>query len=141
MSDDLKSLREALDKADEALLQALEKRMRLVEDVARAKKDAPETRFRDKDREKAVLARVDKQARDHGLNPYHVRRVFHQILEYSLDEQQRLLAHPEARDDAPSRRVGFKASREPTATSPRTSFSRRARLSARSSVTRRSPTR
>ncbi|MBZ0274446.1 3-deoxy-7-phosphoheptulonate synthase [bacterium] len=103
----LDEIRAELDCADEELLSALRRRMELVEHVAAEKLAHPQTSLRDKNREKELLAALQKKARERGLNPYYVGRIFNDIIEYSMDEQQRLLSRADAQADAKLVRVGY----------------------------------
>ncbi len=103
----LEDLRRELDETDEALLAALARRVGLVERVADAKANSPAALLRDRDREKELLAQLEKRARDRGLNPYFVRKIFHDILEYSVDDQQRHLAARAQGESASLVKVAF----------------------------------
>lgn len=88
---DLTSIRERLSAADRALVDALAARQRLVAEVAQVKA-AGSAALRDVSREEDVLTRVGELGRENGLDPFHVTRVFREILGHSLRTQESLLA-------------------------------------------------
>ena len=88
---DLTSIRERLSAADRALVDALAARQRLVAEVAQVKA-AGSSALRDVSREEDVLTRVGELGRESGLDPFHVTRVFREILGHSLRTQESLLA-------------------------------------------------
>ena len=105
---DLNSIRERLSAADAALVDALAARQRLVFEVAQVK--APGTAaLRDVGREEDVLTRVVELGRDQGLDPFHVTRLFREILGHSLRTQETLLA-PDQNAIAGLLRVGYQGS-------------------------------
>ena len=105
---DLTSIREKLSAADAALVEALAERQRLVREVARAK--APGTAaLRDVGREEDVLTRVAELGRANGLDPFHVTRLFREILGQSLRTQEALL-RPGREQAGAGLRVGYQGS-------------------------------
>ncbi|MCB1154950.1 prephenate dehydratase, partial [bacterium] len=109
MSDkpNLEEIRKELDDLNERMLDTISQRMQLVEKVAAAKLAQPGQKLRDKERERVMLAELAKKAREKGLNPYYVKRIFNDLIEYSLDDQSR---HMSRRDPAETKdlvRIGF----------------------------------
>ena len=88
---DLSSIRARLSAADGALVEALAARQRLVAEVAQVKA-VGSAALRDVSREEDVLTRVSALGRENGLDPFHVTRVFREILGHSLRTQESLLA-------------------------------------------------
>ncbi|MBK5256981.1 MAG: 3-deoxy-7-phosphoheptulonate synthase [Vicinamibacteria bacterium] len=95
---DLTSIRERLSAADADLVAALAARQRLVFEVAEVKAPGAAA-LRDVGREEDVLTRVVELGRESGLDPFHVTRLFREILGHSLRTQESLLA-PKGNDDA-----------------------------------------
>ena len=95
---ELDSIRERLTQADAALVDALAARQRLVFEVAQVKANGTAA-LRDVSREGDVLTRVTELGRENGLDPFHVTRLFREILGHSLRTQESLLS--------PSRAVGL----------------------------------
>ncbi len=94
MSDDLTSLRDALIAADRRLIDALAERAGTVAAIAavKASGDAP---VRDELRETELLQQHAAHARDLGLDPALVTRLFRDIIDHSVRRQQ---AHLQSRD-------------------------------------------
>lgn len=90
MSDELKTLRAALDAVDRRLVEELAERTRLVQQVAALKLDAP-VALRDPEREAALLTRLTDVADEVGADPLLVTRVFQAVLEYSVRWQRHRL--------------------------------------------------
>jgi len=105
---DLDSIRERLSAADAQLIGALAARQRLVIEVAQVKA-AGNAALRDVGREEDVLTRVTELGRESGLDPFHVTRLFREILGHSLRTQENLLA-PGRDANAGILRVGYQGS-------------------------------
>ena len=105
---DLDSIRERLSAADAALVDALAARQRLVVEVAEVKSSGTAS-LRDVGREEDVLTRVVELGRANGLDPFHLTRLFREILGHSLRTQETLLA-PGQRPGAAVLRVGYQGS-------------------------------
>ncbi|MEO8359024.1 MAG: 3-deoxy-7-phosphoheptulonate synthase [Vicinamibacteria bacterium] len=105
---DLTSIRERLSAADAALVEALAARQRLVGEVAEAKSQGVAA-LRDVSREEDVLTRVVELGRESGLDPFHLTRLFREILGHSLRTQESLLAPGQAAE-ASTLRVGYQGS-------------------------------
>jgi len=88
---ELDSIRERLSAADAALVDALAARQRLVFEVAQVKAHGTAA-LRDVSREEDVLTRVTELGRENGLDPFHVTRLFREILGHSLRTQESLLS-------------------------------------------------
>ncbi len=104
----LNSIRERLSAADAALVDALAARQRLVFEVAQVKAEG-KAALRDVSREEDVLTRVVELGRESGLDPFHVTRLFREILGHSLRTQESLLAPPRVAGAA-ILRVGYQGS-------------------------------
>ena len=87
----LDSIRARLSAAAAALVDALAARQRLVFEVAQVKASGTAA-LRDVSREEDVLTRVTELGRENGLDPFHVTRLFREILGHSLRTQESLLA-------------------------------------------------
>lgn len=105
---DLSSIREQLSAADRALVEALAARQRLVAEVAQVKA-AGASALRDVGREEDVLTRVSELGRESGLDPFHVTRIFREVLGHSLRTQESLLA-PGLEDRPEVLHVGYQGS-------------------------------
>ncbi len=105
---DLNSIRERLTAADTALVEALASRQRLVFEVAQVKASGSAA-LRDVGREEDVLTRVTALGRESGLDPFHLTRLFREILSHSLRTQESLLA-PGREVDGTTLRVGYQGS-------------------------------
>jgi chorismate mutase/prephenate dehydratase len=105
---DLKSIRERLSAVDTALVDALAARQRLVLEVAEVK-SSETTALRDLGREEDILTRVVELGRENGLDPFHVTRLFREILGHSLRTQESLLS-PGRAPEAAALRVGYQGS-------------------------------
>jgi len=105
---ELDSIRERLSAADAALVEALAARQRLVFEVAEVKASGSGS-LRDLSREEDVLTRVTELGRASGLDPFHVTRLFREILGHSLRTQESLLA-PGRGDGLSLLRVGYQGS-------------------------------
>src|SRR5262245_57528855 len=105
---ELDSIRERLSAADAALVDALAARQRLVLEVAQVKASGTSS-LRDVAREEDVLTRVTELGRESGLDPFHVTRLFREILGHSLRTQESLLA-PGRTGGLAVLRVGYQGS-------------------------------
>ncbi len=90
MSDELRSLRDALDAVDRTLVQALAERQQVVQKVAALKMATP-VALRDVPREEALLTRLTEIADEVGADPLLVTRVYQEILTYSVRWQRQQL--------------------------------------------------
>ena len=105
---ELDSIRERLSAADAALVSALAARQRLVFEVAQVKASGNGA-LRDMSREEEVLTRVTELGRESGLDPFHLTRLFREILGHSVRTQENLLA-PGRDSNASVLRVGYQGS-------------------------------
>jgi chorismate mutase/prephenate dehydratase len=105
---ELDSIRERLSAADAALVDALAARQKLVLEVAQVKASGTAS-LRDVAREEDVLTRVTELGRESGLDPFHVTRLFREILGHSLRTQESLLA-PGRTGGLAVLRVGYQGS-------------------------------
>ena len=108
MKMDLTSIRERLSAADAALVEALAARQRLVREVAEVKSGGTGG-LRDLGREEEVLTRVAELGRENGLDPFHITRLFREILGQSLRTQEALLK-PGRAGASEGPRVGYQGS-------------------------------
>jgi chorismate mutase/prephenate dehydratase len=98
-SPDLQALREAIEAADQEILEVLARRMELVDRVAAAKLDRA-VPLRDRLREEHVFQRVRHAAAEAGLDPHQVERLYRLVMEMSIARQQE---HIRSRATAPLR--------------------------------------
>ncbi|MFB1484137.1 prephenate dehydratase [Corallococcus sp. RDP092CA] len=98
----LESLRTRIERIDEDILDALQRRMALADDVARAKL-VTAWPFRDPQREDLLLRRLRGRAAERGLDPHEVERLYRVILDMSVARQQALVT----RLDTTPLRVGY----------------------------------
>jgi len=99
---DLDTVRVAIERIDEEILDALRRRMDLADDVARAKL-ATAAPFRDQRREDLLLRRIRTRAAEHGLDPHEVERIWRLFIDMSVARQQALVT----RLDTTPLRVGY----------------------------------
>ncbi|MGD8861971.1 MAG: prephenate dehydratase [Myxococcales bacterium] len=88
--DELDQFRRGLDAVDGKILEAVAERQALIEQVARLKAQNG-IELRDLLREEAQLSRLSDMARERGLSAYFVKRLFREILDYSVRQQQQHL--------------------------------------------------
>ncbi|MDX6216987.1 MAG: chorismate mutase / prephenate dehydratase [Frankiales bacterium] len=92
---DLAELRRQLDDVDRGLVDLIARRLELVAGVGAAKADT-DTPVRDAGRERAVLDAVEAAAEERGVSGELVRRIFRDIIGYSVDRQvAELIGSPE----------------------------------------------
>ncbi len=98
MTDDtrLHQLRTEVDRIDLQLVGLMAARQRLVEAVAAVKGDA--RRVRDRERERAILARVRDAALAAGLSPAIALPVWDRLLEVSVKHERRVLSLSDDRE-------------------------------------------
>ena len=84
----LESLRQRIDAADDALLDALAQRMELVDGVIREKQEKG-IPILDSGRERSILERMAGKAKDRGLDPKLAERVLREIICHSREFQAR----------------------------------------------------
>jgi chorismate mutase/prephenate dehydratase len=87
----LDELRAQLDALDRTIVENVAARQRVIEEVTRVKAAAGELLLRDVQREEQILARLSGLAQQHGLSGAFVRRLFREVLDYSVRSQQRYL--------------------------------------------------
>ncbi|MCU1623430.1 MAG: chorismate mutase / prephenate dehydratase [Frankiales bacterium] len=92
---DLAELRRQLDDVDRGLVDLIARRLELVAGVGAAKAGT-DTPVRDAGRERAVLDAVEAAAEERGVSGELVRRIFRDIIGYSVDRQvAELIGSPE----------------------------------------------
>ena len=84
MSDDLQSLRDALDATDRRLIAALAERQDLVREVAEVKAQDEGLPLQDAQREQSLLSRVHALAEDAGVDGYFASQLYRKILRHSV---------------------------------------------------------
>jgi chorismate mutase/prephenate dehydratase len=84
---DLEKIRAEISAVDEGIVAALAQRRKLVGEVIRVKdrQDAP---IRDASREERLLADLIAKGRSQGLDAHFIMRVFHEIIDDSIQSQQ-----------------------------------------------------
>ena len=87
MKDDLKALRNALDRVDDRIVAALAQRQKLVDGVASEKIDRPGG-LQDPRREDEIVSRLTNRAAAAKLDERFVGRVFREILSHSVRRQE-----------------------------------------------------
>jgi len=85
---DLPKVRAALDRIDAALLDLLAERSAVVDEVAALKSREHSLLLRDLERERDVLSKVGKEAQKRGLNAFHVVKIFRDVVEASVRQQE-----------------------------------------------------
>jgi chorismate mutase/prephenate dehydratase len=83
----LQRLRAELDAIDLRIVEALADRLRVIGVVSAFKETQP-AQLRDRQREDALLQRLQAHARELRLDPHFVTRLFREILEYSVRRQE-----------------------------------------------------
>ncbi|MGZ6754638.1 MAG: prephenate dehydratase domain-containing protein, partial [Nocardioides sp.] len=83
---DLAALRRELDEVDRGLVDLIARRLEIVAGVGAAKAGT-DTPVRDVDRERRVLEGVEAAARERGVSPDLVRRIFREIIGHAVDRQ------------------------------------------------------
>jgi chorismate mutase/prephenate dehydratase len=97
----LQRLRSELDAIDLRIVEALADRLRVIGVVSAFKETQP-SQLRDREREDALLQRLQTHARELRLDPHFVARLFKEILEYSVRRQEDYLFSRERRADQPT---------------------------------------
>lgn len=97
----LDRLRTELDAIDLRIVEALADRLRVIGVVSAFKETQP-VQLRDRHREDALLQRLESHARELRLDAHFVRRLFKEILEYSVRRQEDHLFARERRADHPT---------------------------------------
>jgi chorismate mutase/prephenate dehydratase len=101
MNEQLNQFREYLDKIDRSILESLAKRISVVKDIGKAKFSDHDLKFRDFTREEEIIKRIVEKGKDFELDPIHVRKLFGEIIEYSLRVQEQNLFESDAEEKAP----------------------------------------
>jgi chorismate mutase/prephenate dehydratase len=89
---DLAALRKELDEVDRGLVDLIARRLEIVAGVGAAKAGT-DTPVRDVERERKVLDGVEAAARERGISPDLVRRIFREIIGHAVDKQVAELQH------------------------------------------------
>ncbi len=86
----LEKVRAELDKIDEQIIELIERRTRLAEDILAAKMEA-NVGIDDPDRTKKVLKRAGSRAAEKGLDVEAVKRIFEILVEMNTLRQKELM--------------------------------------------------
>ena len=106
--DELGNLRQKIDAADRAILEKLRDRLALAAEIGRIKAVGASF-FRDPAREADLLAGVEKEARELGLDPFRATEIFREVIAMSLKVQEEALLarRAQARASGLATRVAF----------------------------------
>ncbi|MEO8586293.1 MAG: prephenate dehydratase [Acidobacteriota bacterium] len=97
--DDLDDLRRRIDETDRQLLETLALRLKFVAEVGRLKsKGVPF--LRDPARESALMAKVEAQAKEMGLDPFRVTEIFREVIAMSVKVQEETLLDRKVKERA-----------------------------------------
>ena len=103
--DRIAALRIELEHADHQIVEAISRRLRIVETVAAVKQQA-RINVRDRTQEGSVLERCEAAARQCGADPFLVSRIFRELIAHAVRAQEfRVLAGE--RDASEALRIGF----------------------------------
>ena len=91
MKKNLKEYRNRLDKIDRSLLEALSERVSVVKEIGEAKLHDSCLKFRDFVREEEILQTIIKKGESYQLDPAHIRKLFSEVIEYSVRVQEQKL--------------------------------------------------
>ena len=91
MKEILKNFRNRLDKIDRSLLEGLSERISVVNEIGEAKLQDSALKFRDFIREDEILQSIMKKGELYKLDPLHIRKLFSEIIEYSVRVQEQKL--------------------------------------------------
>lgn len=109
-SKEIETLREAIDNVDEKLLDLLAERKKLSLEAARVKFEE-KTTLRDQRREQQLLGSRVEAGKSRSLDSHYVTRLFHEILDDSIRNQQHFLQKQANEGDEPSiKKVSFQGS-------------------------------
>jgi len=78
--------RDSIDEIDREILSLLAKRSSVVNGIGNKKLNEG-TNLKNSDREKILLKAIGDKAEKLGLSPYHVKKIYREIIGYSLDQQ------------------------------------------------------
>ena len=109
MTETIETIRAALDDVDRRIVEALASRHELVCRAAKAK-DRNAAPPRDRDREAEILARVEAQAREVGLDAAFVAGLFREIIDHSLRRQKDLVGDEAGTRPSVPARIGYQGS-------------------------------
>ncbi|MBG09129.1 MAG: prephenate dehydratase [Halobacteriovoraceae bacterium] len=98
MMEILKEYRKRLDKIDSKILEGLSERVFVVEEVGEAKLHDSALKFRDFVREEEILQKIMKKGEAYQLDPVHIRKLFSEIIEYSVRIQEQKLYKTEVEE-------------------------------------------
>ena len=106
--DDLDDLRRRIDETDRRLLEMLAERLKTVAEVGRLKRKGIPF-LRDHAREAALLAKIEAEARELGLDAFRTTEIFREVIAMSVKAQEEALLDRKAaeRSLANAHRVAF----------------------------------
>ena len=90
MESSLEALREEIDRIDEDIIDLLSRRMEVVKNIAALKKDKGIS-VEDRDREKKLFLKLEREARRNNINEEFVSEVFGVIVSHSKLMQSKIL--------------------------------------------------
>lgn len=90
MESSLETLREEINRIDEDIIGLLSRRMEVVKKIAALKKDKG-IQVEDRDREKTLFLKLEREARKNNINEKFVSEVFGVIVSHSKLIQNKLL--------------------------------------------------
>ncbi|HII95172.1 MAG TPA: chorismate mutase [Methanofastidiosum sp.] len=90
MESSLEALREEIDRIDEDIIGLLSRRMEVVKNIAALKKDKGIS-VEDRDREKKLFLKLEREARRNNINEEFVSEVFGVIVSHSKLMQSKIL--------------------------------------------------
>ena len=106
MASELGSLRDRIDRADQELLEALARRMKVVEEILR-RKEAQGLPLFDADRETRLLTKVASLATEKDLDPTLAERVLREVINHSREVQSRRVHHDRNPFLKRARKIGY----------------------------------
>jgi chorismate mutase / prephenate dehydratase len=92
---ELQALRQKVDQLDEEIVKLIARRLETTSAIGKDKAGRPQG-FRDPDRERAVLARVETVAQSLGVSGPLARKIFSELITHSLSRQAAALAGEDA---------------------------------------------
>ncbi len=96
---DLVTLRDRIEAVDRKIIELIAERLTIVEGVIEAKL-ASASRFRDREREETLVARLRTIAAEVGVDPHAIERLYRVVMELSVAHQEQAVRD---RSDVPLR--------------------------------------
>ncbi len=88
--DELEKLRMEIDKIDDEIMEIISKRMNIVREIAKLKKNRTDS-VQDKKREEEIYRRIIQKATMLRIDAEDAKRIFHDILESSRKLQKEMI--------------------------------------------------